>query len=71
MEGNEPLFRYHYSVNYNGYPVSRYRLLTRAKFISVTGIDPVTNKCIYTYLLYIHLLNKRREMINFSSFFVS
>ena len=48
MEGKEPLFKYYYSVNYNGYPVSRYRLLTRTEFISVTGIDPVTNKCIYT-----------------------
>ena len=48
MEGKEPLFRYYYSANYNGFPVSRYKLLTRTEFISVTGIDPVTNKCIYT-----------------------
>ena len=48
MEGTEPLFNYYYSVNYNGYPVSRYKLLTRDQFISITGIDPVTNKCIYT-----------------------
>ena len=48
MKGTEPLFRYYYSVNYNSFPVSRYRLLTRTEFISVTGIDPVTNKCIYT-----------------------
>ena len=48
MEGYEPLFRYYYSVNYNGFPISRYKLLTRTEFISVTGIDPVTNKCIYT-----------------------
>ena len=45
----EHLFKYYYSVaDKNGYPVSRYKLLTRAEFISVTGIDPVTNKCIYT-----------------------
>ena len=48
MKGKEPLFKYYYSANYNGFPVSRYRLLTRTEFISVTGIDPVTNKCIYT-----------------------
>ena len=46
---NEPLFRYYYnSVNYNGFPVSKYKLLTRDQFISITGIDPVINKCIYT-----------------------
>ena len=49
MEGNEPLFRYYYSVaDKNGYPVSRYHLLTRDQFISISGIDPITNKCIYT-----------------------
>ena len=48
MEGKEPLFRYYYSVNYNSFPVSKYKLLTRDQFISITGIDPVTNKCIYT-----------------------
>ena len=57
MKGNEPLFRYYYSVNYNGFPVSRYKLLTRTEFISITGIDPVTNKCIYNNYVYIHLLN--------------
>ena len=48
MESTEPLYNYYYSVNYNGYPVSRFLPLTRTEFISVTGIDPVTNKCIYT-----------------------
>lgn len=49
MKGNEPLFRYYYSVaDKNGYPVSRFITLTRTEFISVTGIDPVTNECIYT-----------------------
>ena len=48
MKGNEPLFKYYYSANYNGYPVSRYKLLTRTEFISITGIDPVTNKYIQT-----------------------
>ena len=48
MEELEPLFKYHYSVNYNGYPVSRFYRLTRTDFISITGIDPVTNKCVYT-----------------------
>ena len=57
MKDKEPLFKYYYSANYNSFPVSRYRLLTRTEFISVTGIDPVTNKCIYTWLLYVHLLN--------------
>ena len=47
MKGTEPLFRYYYSVNYNGFPVSRFRLLTRTEFISVTGIDPVINKYIH------------------------
>ena len=41
MKG-ETLFKYYYSGNYNGYPVSRYKLLTRDQFISITGIDPVT-----------------------------
>ena len=46
---NEYLFKYYYSVaDKNGYPVSRYKLLTRTEFISVTEIDPVTNKYIYT-----------------------
>ena len=45
---NEYLFKYYYSVNYNGFPVSKYNLLTRDQFISITGTDPVTNKCIYT-----------------------
>ena len=48
MKGCEPLYRYYYSVNYNGFPVSRYKLLIRDQFISITGIDPVSNKCIYT-----------------------
>ena len=48
MKGNEPLFRYYYSVaDKNGYPVSRYRLLTRDQFISISGIDPITNKHIH------------------------
>ena len=47
MKGNEPLFKYYYSVNYNGFPVSRYKLLTRDQFISISGIDPVTNKHIH------------------------
>lgn len=59
MEGREPLFRYYYSVNYNnGFPVSRYKLLTRTEFISVTGIDPVTNKCIYIYIIVIYTFIK-------------
>ena len=46
---NKYLFKYYYSVaDKNGYPVSKYKLLTRTEFISVTGIDPITNKCIYT-----------------------
>ena len=46
---NKYLFKYYYSVaDKNGYPVSRFLPLTRTEFISVTGIDPVTNKCIYT-----------------------
>ena len=45
----EHLFKCYYSVaDKNGYPVSRYKLLTRTEFISVTGIDPITNKHIYT-----------------------
>ena len=47
MKG-ETLFKYYYNVNYNGYSISKYKLLTRTEFISVTGIDPITNKCIYT-----------------------
>ena len=48
MKDCEPLFRYYYSVaDKNGYPVSRYRLLTRDQFISRSGIDPVTNKHIH------------------------
>ena len=47
MKGTEPLFRYYYSVNCNGYPVSRYKLLTGTEFISTTGIDPVTYKHIH------------------------
>ena len=44
----EHLFKCFYSVaDKNGYPVSRYKLLTRTEFISVTGIDPVTNKYIH------------------------
>ena len=41
MEGYEPLFKYHYSINYNGYPVTKYKLVTRQEFISITGIDPM------------------------------
>jgi len=46
MEGKQ-LFTYHYSVNYNGFPVTKTKLVTRQEFISITGIDPVTNKCIF------------------------
>jgi hypothetical protein len=44
----ENLYKYYYSVNCNGFPVSRFRLLTRDEFIRTTGIDPVTNERIYT-----------------------
>ena len=41
---NEYLFKYYYSVaDKNGYLVSRYKLLTRTEFISVTGIDIFIN----------------------------
>ena len=41
MKGENNLFKYYYNVNYNGYPVTRYRLVTRQEFISITDIDPV------------------------------
>lgn len=45
-------YTYHYSVpvEFHGskFPFIRTKNLTREEFIRITGIDPVTNKCIYT-----------------------
>ena len=49
MDMNEPVYTYFYNVvDKDGFPVTKYSSLTREQFINVTGIDPVTNKCIYT-----------------------
>lgn len=46
---DEQLYTYYFSVaDKDGFPVSRFYRLTRDQFINVTGIDPVTNRCIYT-----------------------
>ena len=46
---DEPVYTYFYNIaDKNGFPVTKYISLTREQFINVTGIDPVTNKCIYT-----------------------
>ena len=43
---------YYYSVpieiNGSKFHIVDTKQLTRKEFISITGIDPVTNKCIYT-----------------------
>ena len=46
---NEPLYTYYYSVHdRDGSALTLHKRLTRFQFIMETGIDPVTNKCIYT-----------------------
>ena len=48
----EHLFKCYYSVpieiNGSKFPFVNTKQLTRDQFIEETGIDPVTNKCIYT-----------------------
>ena len=41
---------YSVPVEFHGskFPIVDTKQLTRKEFISITGIDPVTNKCIYT-----------------------
>lgn len=45
-------YTYYYSVpieiNGSKFPFVDTKQLTRKEFISITSIDPVTNKCIYT-----------------------
>ena len=45
-------YTYYYSVpvEFHGskFPFVKTEQLTREDFISITGIDPLTNKCIYT-----------------------
>lgn len=45
-------YTFYYSVplevNGSKFPIVRTKDLTREEFISITGVDPVTNKCIYT-----------------------
>ena len=37
-----PVFRYYYSVaDKNGFPVSRYRMVTGNEFLKITGIHPL------------------------------
>ena len=49
---NNYLYTYYYSVpieiNGSKFPFVDTKQLTRDQFIEETGIDPVTNKCIYT-----------------------
>ena len=49
---NNCLYTYYFSVpieiNGSKFPFVKTEQLTREDFISITGIDPVTNKCIYT-----------------------
>ena len=47
--GDDQLYTYFYSVpDRDGSALTLYKRLTRFQFIMETGIDPVTNKCIYT-----------------------
>lgn len=51
MNDNQ-MYTYYFSVpfEYHGtkFPLVDTKRLTRDQFIKETGIDPVTNKCIYT-----------------------
>ena len=55
---NNCTYTYYFNVpvmiNGSKFPFVDTKQLTRDQFIEETGIDPITNKCIYTYLLYIY-----------------
>ena len=49
-------YTYFYSVHdYDGSVLTLNTQLTRNQFIRKTGIDPVTNKCIYIHNCYMYI----------------